>query len=99
MEPLFRKSENEYFKISKTLNSLHNITKVLIYENNGITYDITDQFNSIKQNRIELPVFLYMFPRFNGNVFITRNKRIDINQECTCTLYIPIGHKMKIMAA
>ena len=74
------------------------IEKVLVYEVDGTTYDITNEFYNI-QKEIKLSVFLLHFPRFNeGKNFVVQNKRKLKTQKPNCTLYISRGERIKICA-
>jgi len=74
------------------------IEKVYVYEVDGTTYDITNEFYDIQKD-IRLSVFLLHFPRFNeGKNFVVQNKRQKSKERPNCNLYISKGERMKICA-
>jgi len=98
MPRIWRDEKTNKFMINR--HAMYNtiIEKVFVYEVDGTTYDITNEFYNIQKN-IELSVFLLHFPRFNeGKNFVVQNKREFKKERPNCTLYISKGERIKICA-
>ena len=89
-------NEKGFYYIEVDINTI--IEKVYVYEVDGTTYDITNEFYDIQKD-MRLSVFLLHFPRFNeGKNFVVQNKRQKSKERPNCNLYISKGERMKICA-
>jgi len=98
MPRIWRDKETNNFMINR--HAMYNsiIVNVFIYEKDGTTYDITNEFYDIKKD-INLSAYLLQFPRFSEEkTFIVQNKREKKKDKPNCNLYIPKGKMIRICA-